>query len=465
MIRRMMCLGASVRIKALSWLLIAALAGCAAQPSAVDGLAAGSGGEGEDETDGGFGGTGILGAVTAVEIDGTTRLAVNGFALQARRGSEVASALGPIAATELQPGEVILAEALSIGDATDLSWTREGFVAAKLARYVPVAGVIEAVEDEGRRLRILGIDVTVPADTPLGGAASSSPLKPGLRVAVSGFWQGSGVLATHLRVLPSDGPSVVSGPARRTAEGALAVGGITLVLPQGVTEPIVTATLAAKGRYRAGRLEAATLFQDLASPPRGAVASLSVQGFPVSGPIGQVLAGQPDLAVSGGKAGTLGIFVGPAALGAIGGERAATVAPSVARGLRARTATLSRVGRVGARAAALGSVLGGTFDGPVANAIASGVLGNGIARTIGAGLAEAVGRRGIAAGQGAAVGRGTAVGRDAIGRGAIGRGGVGAGAADGPASGPAGRGRGRGGIGGRGGRGGPAGGRGGRGRR
>lgn len=328
---------AKQRAPALAWLVIVVVSACA-PGSAVspndDGPHADRRG-GEEETDGGLGGTGILG-----EITGFGSVIVNGVRVETAPTDTVASVLGPAPAATLELGEIVIVRAKGAPDALR---------AETLARYIPVVGPISAIDHGARRLTMIGVDVSAPADVrvrdQLGRPIDFAQLNVGDHTAVSGFWNGEIVMARHIRVVPGDAPESVTGAVERGESGALSIGGVPIATDAATPDAVALTGL---GVYRDGALEAASFAVETATPLAPGVSTLSVQGYPVRGGGNGdafVLSGDPGVAVATAREGRLGVFEGVAALaaglsrGALGEAGAASENRS-GEALRARVETI-----------------------------------------------------------------------------------------------------------------------------
>ncbi|MEO0820301.1 MAG: DUF5666 domain-containing protein [Pseudomonadota bacterium] len=473
----------SWRTACLILLLGLALAGCSvfqredprSDPSAL-GQAITGGEEEDEETDGGLGGTGILGAIT-----GFGSIKVNGLRVRHASEATVLSVIGPRPVETLEVGEVLLAQAREAD---------RGLLASRLVRYLPLVGPITALDLDTRSLRVLGVTVRVREGAVIRDRSGATLALVGLplqgKLAVSGFWDGSAVVAHHLRVVAPELPDSVTGPVSVDAEGGLRIGGVAIEAGS-AAPPVDGLALTATGQFRAGALAASRIEAGFATPLAPGIAKLSVQGYPQAETETETetetaaavrLSGQPGIMVETGAVGRFGLFEGP--VSALEGRDDRSGLPGTARSRLAERAlpeiSIASVpgairDRLDVSRAPVGALSAGAT--PIgAGVVGAGVLGSGVVGTgaVGRGV---VGRGAIGSGAiGDAIGAG-AVSPDAAGRGARGRaGGRGRGRSDdsaenGPGDTASGPGSGRGGPasgpgGGRGGpSGGPAGGRGG----
>ena len=441
------------RVLAITVLVV--LAACTSDIQRAQQRHAAGGGE---ETDGGLGGTGILGTVT-----GFGSILVNGLRVLHADDAQVGSVLGDEPVSSLETGEVVLI--LATRTDTDLE-------AERIARYLPLVGEASMIDLDRSSVRILGIDVMLSPETVIRDQAGSrvglGTITLRTRLAVSGFWTQGTVRATHLRMVAADFPDSVTGPVMRDEQGQVRIGGVALGsdAPELSTVP---AALSANGVFRDGRLYAARLRTGLASPLSAQTTTLSVEGFVEGTDEAAWISGQPDIRVETTELGLFGLFEGPVGREAVSADRATISAPATER---------ARVSPAPARAAIAARAIGNLRDRLDESETGPGFAA-GVRAAIGAAAAE-TGRDvpsrdslGPNPGrEGPFGGRAAAGGRAGPGDGPDGRGGPGdgPGGRGGPGDGPGGRGGpgdgpgGRGGPGdGPGGRGGPGDGPGGRG--
>lgn len=211
--------------------------------------------------EGGIGGTGIFGTVTAL---GSLR--VNGLRVETGPGTILEASAGGV-----RPGEVVAVEAERDGAALR---------ARRVAVFEPLLGPADILPDGG--LAVLGTPVRMGAEVPLraadGVAVPRSALRPGTRVAVSGLWQGDAVVATSLRLDPGEGPATLRGQLRRRGF-AWQVGGTRLRFPGPVGDLGEEGFVTLRGAPGPDGL----LVESLDERPLGVftrrVAALSVEGF------------------------------------------------------------------------------------------------------------------------------------------------------------------------------------------
>ncbi|MGF1444658.1 MAG: hypothetical protein ACFBRM_00485, partial [Pikeienuella sp.] len=324
----------------------ALLAGCAAfevappepeQMADATEVCAALPGDPDDETDGGIGGTGILGAVT-----GFGSLHINGLRVLHLPDAEVASPLGSAPVESVEVGEVLIARA---------AMAEGRLCAIDLARYYPLVGPIGEIDAEAGELRVMDRRVLIMPDTVfalddiedgglggtglagsglddggLGGTGLAgsglddgglggtglAALQPGTRVAVSGIWSEEGVVATHVRRIGRDGPDSLAGPIGRDAAGGVTVGGVPVRLTgdaadEGVGDAL---SLSVRGRFDNGRFRVARIARGFDGPFARWVRKLSIQGVPSRRSGKAVLAGHPEVGVRDADFGRLGVFEG-----------------------------------------------------------------------------------------------------------------------------------------------------------
>jgi hypothetical protein len=239
------------RRRLLAGLGAALLGGCTAGPREIV-----EGGR-RAPAEGGIGGTGIVGVVTAL---GSIR--VNGLEVALPDAVEIADALGPRPRAALRPGVSVTVEAT-------------GPLGALEARRVridhPLIGRVERLARDGREMRVLGVAVRLEPGV-------NAPVEKGDRVAVSGLWRRGAVVASRIDRLGADGPSAVAGEIG-TARGRPAVGGVPLVRAGGVEAPEPGSFATAVGEAREGLLILRRLEPGRFTGAAGPLARLSVEGY------------------------------------------------------------------------------------------------------------------------------------------------------------------------------------------
>jgi hypothetical protein len=216
------------------------------------------GGGGEE---GGIGGTGIFGTVTAL---GSLR--VNGLRVETGPGTMLEAPAGAV-----QPGEVVAVEA-----------ERDGAVlrARRVAVFEPLLGPAETLPDG--RLVVLGTPVLLGAEVPVraanGAAVPQTALRPGIRIAVSGLWRGDAVVATSLRLAGETGPAALRGQLRRRGF-AWQVGGTRLRFPGPVGDLAEEGFVTLRGLPGPDGLQVESLDERPLGVFARRVEALSVEGF------------------------------------------------------------------------------------------------------------------------------------------------------------------------------------------
>ncbi|MEM0944497.1 MAG: DUF5666 domain-containing protein [Pseudomonadota bacterium] len=163
----------------LAGLSATALTGCA-EPLMV--------GDAKEDPKGGIGGTGIVGVL--VEFGS---LIVNGLRVRLDAETVVSDPFGPLSQSDLAVGQSLTIEAATV--AGDL-------VARRVEVTYPVVGIVT--------LSPLGAPMVNGVEVELEPGAIGL-LEPGARVAVSGLWRGTRVVASRIDPLPANGLSAISG--------------------------------------------------------------------------------------------------------------------------------------------------------------------------------------------------------------------------------------------------------------
>ncbi|MGG5819038.1 DUF5666 domain-containing protein [Falsiroseomonas sp. HW251] len=230
---------------------------------------------GGDE-EGGIGGTGIFGTVTALGS-----LQVNGLLVETGAGTRIETLTGG----PVLPGDTVAVEAARA----------EGrLVARGVTAFHPVMGPIGALPDSG--LSVLGTSVAVEPGVPVraadGSVLPAAVLRPGQMVAVSGLWRGDSVVATALRLVEPASGAVLRGQLRRRGL-AWQVGGTQLLfrglMPNLPEEGFVTV----RGAARPEGLVVESLEEQPLMVFSRRIDALSVEGF------GAVNRGAPGFHLAG----------------------------------------------------------------------------------------------------------------------------------------------------------------------
>ncbi|MEO1293797.1 MAG: hypothetical protein AAFV62_13400 [Pseudomonadota bacterium] len=206
--------------------LLGLVAACVTVPGGRPGTGPIVNGGGENE--GGIGGTGIVGTIT-----GFGSIRVNGFRVEMPDAAPVFSVLGDRRFDSIALGETVAviargeAEAAVSGQAASLRF--------------PVIGTVS--EFKGLTMRVLGVPVLLETGAAIVAPGKDGGLRPGVigdgdRVAVSGLWRGSMVVASRVEVLPRE--QTISGTAgilRRSADGRFRIGGTPILIAPDVSPP------------------------------------------------------------------------------------------------------------------------------------------------------------------------------------------------------------------------------------
>ncbi|MGF1445329.1 MAG: DUF5666 domain-containing protein [Pikeienuella sp.] len=249
---------------------LALIGGCATPldpfTPAVDDVAEGD----RKPVEGGIGGTGIVGVVTAL---GSIR--VNGLRIGIADDTEVVNAFGPLPPSALRRGMSVTVEAAEAPGR---------LVARRVVIDHPLIGRVSRISPDGRRLRVLGTEVRLEPTV-------NAPIAEGDTVAVSGLWRRGAVVASRIDRLAEPGPSVMAGEIAAGTSG-LALGGLTLSLPSGTAlTPGQFATLI--GQPDGTRFDVARLRPARFVGAAGPLVRLSVEGYL------SVIERAPGFAISG----------------------------------------------------------------------------------------------------------------------------------------------------------------------
>lgn len=222
----------------------------------------------ERPSEGGIGGTGIVG--TLVDSRDFT---VNGLSLTADEALTLRDAYGALTRDRLALGQVLTVEATS---------EENGELRAQALSVVhPLIGQIEAIERG--KITILGTEVTVERGAPRKDADGRNfRPKVGQRVAVSGLWRGPDVVASRLDLLPAelDAPSVIAGVVKAgPAPDRPTLGGLELVLSAGQAAPPLGTFVTAQGNRVGRSFEVSSLREGRFQGAAGPLERLSVEGY------------------------------------------------------------------------------------------------------------------------------------------------------------------------------------------
>ncbi|MDW3225178.1 MAG: DUF5666 domain-containing protein [Paracoccaceae bacterium] len=222
------------------------------------------------DVEGGIGGTGIVGVLTHSE-----NLIVSGNRLETDTLTKFSDGFGQIDRKDLMIGDSLTVEAAGSPD---------NLVARRVHVTYPLVGRVSSVSADASRIVVNGIDVAL--ETAL------SDITVGLRVAVSGLWRGTSVIAS--RVAPTRSQrDLISGDVRRSF-GAVRLGE-TDIRGRGVASLAGGSFATIIGNYEAARsrIQATDLVSNRFVGAAGALGQLSIEGYlePVATAPGYRIAG------------------------------------------------------------------------------------------------------------------------------------------------------------------------------
>ena len=207
---------------------------------------------------GGIGGTGIVGTLTDFGS-----LILNGLRVNVPVDLRVGTALGPVAQDRLAIGQTLTVEAETLTGS---------LIARRVDIMHPVIGRVGKVAADGRLLEVAGVPVRVEP-----GAVAQ--FREGAKVAVSGVWNQSEIIASRIALVEDTPQVVVAGTVRLSADtGEWRIGAMPVILPSGVSVQdgaFATASGYLHGnrmkveRYQPGRFVGAA----------GPLVALSVEGY------------------------------------------------------------------------------------------------------------------------------------------------------------------------------------------
>lgn len=261
----------------LSAFAIGVTAGCAQRFTET---AAREGGSSDRPSEGGVGGTGIVGVVHDLGS-----LLVNGLRVEIPESVAARDAFGPLASERVGIGHSVTIEAAQ---------TAEGaLVARSLALVHPLMGPIDKVTAGG--FECLGVSVDLEAGAILKGPDGDFALAPGQNVSVSGLWRDDSVVAARVDLRdPAATDVVVAGEVRAgTSAESRRLGGLVLVLPHGAEPPKVGSFATAIGQRVGAAFVVRTLVRDRFRGLAGPIQRLSIEGYLETAPQA------PGYAVSG----------------------------------------------------------------------------------------------------------------------------------------------------------------------
>ncbi|MEO1000264.1 MAG: DUF5666 domain-containing protein [Pseudomonadota bacterium] len=223
------------------------------------------------EPEGGIGGTGIVGTLTAFGS-----LQLNGLRVELDEATAWSDPFGSRPA-----GAVAIGMSLTV-EATEV----EGRLLARRVHVTyPLVGPVEAVEQGGAVLRVLGIEVRR-----LDGATGG--IGPGQIVAVSGLWRGGRVEADRIDPAPPASEAAVSGVFSAGDDGPR-VGGVPIDGPAVADLPEPGSFVTVTGRWADGVLTTRRLILGRFTGAAGPLERLSIEGYlePVATDPGYTISG------------------------------------------------------------------------------------------------------------------------------------------------------------------------------
>ena len=147
-------------------------------------------GDGKKPPKGGIGGTGIVGTLTDFGS-----LIVNGLKIELDQTTKVLDIFGSTSQDRLFLGQNLTIEAATEGD---------NLVGKRVLINHPVIGTIEKVDASGTRAIVADVQVQLEP-------SAIGALIEGQRVAVSGAWRGTTVVASRIDPIDGRGPSAIAG--------------------------------------------------------------------------------------------------------------------------------------------------------------------------------------------------------------------------------------------------------------
>lgn len=208
---------------------------------------------------GGIGGTGIVGTLTDF-----SSLMVNGLRVETDAQTTITNAYGPAPETALAIGQSLTLEAEARPD---------GLLARRVHITHPLIGRTEIVDRDAGIFRVAGIEVRLEPGAP-------AEFDAGARVAISGLWRGSAVVATRIDRLTEDGLSVIAGDiAATTGQSSRSMGGRPVILPPGTEIPEPGTFVTVLGRATGSAFEARTVTPGRFVGAAGPLQRLSVEGY------------------------------------------------------------------------------------------------------------------------------------------------------------------------------------------
>lgn len=251
--------------------------------------------DGRTEPEGGIGGTGIVGVITALGS-----IEIGGLTVATPDTARVFDAFGGRPLRSLEPGQSLTVEASGPPDA---------LVARRIQISQPLVGRVETVSDDGRSLTVMGTRVDLDDGV-------NSLAQPGLRVAVSGLWDGRRVVASRIDVPLIRGPEVIAGVVEAGRTGPT-MAGLRLLPTRGITVPPAGTYATLMGRSGDGVFIVDSLTEGRFTGAAGSLGALVVEGYlePIDRAPSYAISGlghsfAPDVAVAP-LAGSRAVYAGP----------------------------------------------------------------------------------------------------------------------------------------------------------
>ncbi|MEL6336384.1 MAG: hypothetical protein AAFQ88_07025 [Pseudomonadota bacterium] len=206
-------------------------------------------------SEGGIGGTGIVGVLT-----GLGSLLINGLRVETAEGVVVEGPDGALPLSAIAPGHSLTVEAGGPAGA---------LTARRVLLTPPLMGPLNA---GAGGLSVNGVPVVLPAGV-------SGQSANGGHVMVSGLWDGTRVVASRLDPAPA-GAALIAGTAGRTPGGRLTVGGREIgLLDPSRPLPIAGTYVTVRGADTGSLFLASALAQGRFSPGFDDLVALSVEGY------------------------------------------------------------------------------------------------------------------------------------------------------------------------------------------
>ncbi|MFK7942521.1 MAG: hypothetical protein AB8B85_06370, partial [Paracoccaceae bacterium] len=221
-------------------------------------------GDGKKTPQGGIGGTGIVGTLTDFGS-----LIVNGLVLETGSRTRVTDAFGARDQAALAIGQSLTVEA----ERTPLfgSETSDAiYEAIRVQITHPVIGAVEKVDPTGSNAIVAGVRVTLEP-------GALGRFVPGVRMAISGLWQGPRVIASRVEPAEATGADVIAGEIA-VVQSLPSLGGRPLLgASADLPEPGTFVT--AYGRNKSDGFAIERLVPGRFFGAAGALVTLSIEGY------------------------------------------------------------------------------------------------------------------------------------------------------------------------------------------